>query len=416
MACRTRLGSFHVTMDKQGATQYAQVTYPVRYGRYAEIETEEHVFQYSLNGEIKYIQGRGGNWPDRDGWLKRTIADDWVYYASDGGYGRVFSLMGEHYLPCFSYPTNSIFPRRTGRERMLSEALSALAQLQAEVRRLEPGRIQPHLKAFLRSVVDSDASALAERGRHLHSLLGGHVSVLPPDTRHVDYNAIPMVVADGCLFDCSFCRVKSGKSFRIRSDGGIEHQIEGLRTLLAADLVNYNALFLGQHDALNAGEEILEFAARKAFERLELDRSLISGRHLFLFGSVDSMVRAGDCLFAMLDRLPAYTWINIGLESFDQGTLDMLGKPIQADAVRQAFVRMQDVNRRYSNVEVSANVVLGCHLPQRHEESLIEHARQGLDQYYGKGALYLSPMDGPERGKQIRSRFRAIKNATRLPT
>ena len=392
------------------------MTYPVRHGRYAEIETQEYVFQFNLNGEIKHIQGRVGTWTDRDGWLKRTIADDWVYYAADGGYGQVYSLLGEHYLPCFTYPTTSIFARKAGRERLLSEARSALAALQSEVGRVAPTTSPPRLRAFLESVADGDASALAQRGRRLHSLIGGRVSVLPPDTRHVDYNVIPVVVADGCLYDCSFCRVRSGQRFRLRSDGEIARQIDGLSGLLAADLVNYNAVFLGQHDALEAGEEILEFSARRAFEGLELDRSLISRRHLFLFGSVDSVLRAGDSLFARLDRLPSYTWINIGLESFDQSTLDMLGKPVEAGAVMQALAGMQDVNRRYSSSEMTANLVLGCDLPPTHEESLVEHTGCRLDRYYGKGALYLSPMDGPKRGRQIRRRLRAIKTASRLPT
>lgn len=225
-----------------------------------------------------------------------------------------------------------------------------------------------------------------------------------------------MVVADGCLYDCRFCRVKSGRGFQLRSREEITRQIEGLRGLLGADLVNYNAVFLGQHDALHAGEEIVEFAARTALEGLELERSLMRDRNLFLFGSVDSMAQTTDSLFAVLDDLPFYTWINIGLESFDQTTLTELGKPVEVAGVRQAFARMQEVNGRYSKVEISANLVLGCDLPATHEESLVEHAARGLDRPYGKAAMYLSPMDGPERGKEIRRRFRAIKNASRLPT
>ena len=410
-----RLEDLQVTLNKQGAGQYTRVTYPVRYGCYAEIETEDYIFQFDLNGEVKYIRGPHDNWPDPNEWLKRTIANDWVYYASGGSYNRIFSLLGEYYLPCFSYPTNTIFRQEPFQKSLLPNALDALSRLQSKIREIVQTVNEPGLKAFLERIADNDTPTLALRREQFYSLLGGQISVLPPDARHVDYNVIPVIVADGCLYNCGFCRVKSGQSFRLRSDRQIASQVEGLTAFLGRERANFNAVFLGQHDGLHAGEEVIEFAARKACEGLELDRSNLRGRYLFLFGSVDSAMRASEALFSMLNRLPYYTYINIGLESFDQDSLTLLEKPVRASAVEEAFARMQAINRRYPNIEMTANFILGCDLPSGHEASIVEQTWDRLDRYYGKGGLYFSPLYGRVKRRQLKNQFYRIKNSSRLP-
>ena len=347
--------------------------------------------------------------------MKRTIANDWIYYASGGSYNRIFSLLGEYYLPCFSYPTNTIFRQEAFQEDILPNALDALSRLQRKIRRIGPTVNEPRLKTFFARIVDNDTPALALRRQQFYSLLGGQISVLPPDARHVDYNVIPIIVADGCLYNCGFCQVKSGQSFRLRSDRQIANQIEGLTAFLGRERANFNAVFLGQHDGLHAGEEAIEFAARKACEELELDRSNLRGCYLFLFGSVDSVIGARETLFSMLNRLPYYTYINIGLESFDRDTLTLLKKPVRVRAVEEAFARMQAVNRRYPNIEMTANLVLGCDLPSGHEASIIEQSRDRLDRYYSKGALYFSPLYGQIKRRQMKDKFYRIKNSSRLP-
>lgn len=407
---------FQITVDKQGATRYARVTYPLRYGCYSEIRTDDYIFQFDLNGRIKYIQGRRDDWPDRNEWLKRTISDDWVYYASGGGYNRIYSFIGEYYLPCFSYSTNTVFRQVAFRNRLLPDALAAFAKLRKAMNDIAPRISEPRLKAFFDRVAGKNPAAYASRRQQFYSLLGGPISVLPPDTRHVDYNVIPVILADGCLYDCGFCRVKSGRKFRLRDDGQILNQINGLRDFFDLDLANYNAVFLGQHDALFAGEEAIEFAARKAYEGFQLDRSNLNGRFLFLFGSVDSMLRARETLFSTINSLPYYTYINIGLESFDQTTLTALKKPIRASAVKETFARMQKLNRKYDNIEITANFVLGRDLPSGHEDSIIESTRNSLERYYSKGTLYLSPLDGLAGRKQLKKKFLSIKTSIPLST
>ena len=410
------LDDLQVTLDQLGATRYVKVTYPITYGRYSQIRTKRHQFRFDLNGEVRYVQGRHGHWPDEGEWLERTIGGDWVYYATDVEYRRIFSLLGEYYCPCFTYPTNTLFQQASIPTDHLEEVLAALTTLRERLRHLAPTVSSPQLRSFLNSVTARDARTHAPDTNPLYALLGGPVPVLPPDTRHVDYDVIPAVLADGCLYNCGFCSVKTGHRFRRRTEGEIESQIEGLRAFFGPELVNRNAVFLGQHDALFAGEEAIEFAARRIYEELQLERSVLSGRYLFLFGSVDSVLGAGESLFSMLDRLPYYTCINVGLESFDQDTLDALGKPVDVGTVDAAFARMEDVNRRYSNVEMTANLVLSRDLSLRHDEAIVERGRSVSDRFYSKGALYLSPLDNPVGKREMRERFLRIKRRTRLPT
>ena len=118
-----RLGDLEITVDKKGARRFSKVSYPIRYGRFSEIKTPEYIFQFNLNGEIKFIRGRTRNWPHPAEWLKRTDANDWVYY-SVGGYNGIFYLIGEYYLPCLPYPTNSIWQHNPFTNSEIQKALA----------------------------------------------------------------------------------------------------------------------------------------------------------------------------------------------------------------------------------------------------------------------------------------------------
>ena len=67
-----KLKNLEIAVDKQRADRHAKVTYPIRYGRFCEIRTPEYLFQFNLNGEVKYIRGLSRNWPHPAEWLKRT--------------------------------------------------------------------------------------------------------------------------------------------------------------------------------------------------------------------------------------------------------------------------------------------------------------------------------------------------------
>jgi len=409
-----------IILNKQGSREFAKASYPIRYGRFAEIKTPDYIFQFNLNGEVKYIQGRRESWPHPAEWLKRTVANDWVYYSA-GTYSEVYDYFGEYYVPCLSYPSNSIMGGNPFDDNAVRSALQAWEELLTEMRALPLGTISEGLKDFLILATGNDTKALQLRSKAFHNLVGGWLSVLPPDTRHVDYEVIPIIVADGCLYNCGFCRVKTGEDFSPRTQKNVFDQINKLKDFYGQDLSNYNAIFLGQHDALGASPELLEFAAKKAYELFEFDRSNLKGAHLFLFGSVDSLLSSEDSLFELLNDLPFLTYINIGLESADPATLAMLKKPITIEIVTKAFARMLEVNRRYEKIEVTANFLLGSNLPQGHLPGSLDVIRKGVGRFYSKGAIYFSPLinGGAMKGETRRTmlkRFGEIKSLSLLPT
>jgi hypothetical protein len=409
-----------IILDKTGSVEFGKVSYPIRYGRFSEIKTRDYTFQCNLNGEIKYIQGRGEGWPHPAEWLKRTVGNDWVYYSA-GEYGRAYDCFGEYYLPCLSYPTNSIMGGNPFNDGGVGSALEAWEKARIELKGLRARSLPQGLEDFLSLVIEYDAKRLQVRAHVLHKLIGGPITVLPPDTRHVDYEIIPVIIADGCLYNCAFCRVKTGDDFALRDKKSIVDQIKRLKAFYSHDLRNYNAVFLGQHDALNAGEDLIEFAASKAYEILGLNQSHMNGAYLYLFGSVDSLLKARDGLFEMLHELPFRTYVNLGLESADQETLTALGKPIASEMIGEAFARMLELNRQYERIEVTANFLLGSNLPQGHLPNSLNVIRNQLNCFYSKGAIYFSPLvNGTSMSREtrrtMRRRFGEIKSLSLLPT
>ncbi len=43
-------GGLIITSNIKGAHYYSKASYPVRYGRYSQIETPDYIFQFNLNG------------------------------------------------------------------------------------------------------------------------------------------------------------------------------------------------------------------------------------------------------------------------------------------------------------------------------------------------------------------------------
>ena len=52
-----RLNNLDITLEREGVKRFTKASYPIRYGRFCEIETQKYLFQFNLNGEIKYIRG-----------------------------------------------------------------------------------------------------------------------------------------------------------------------------------------------------------------------------------------------------------------------------------------------------------------------------------------------------------------------
>ncbi len=409
-----------ITPDKKGSREFYKVSFPFRYGRFSEIKSPGFIFQFNLSGEIKFIQGIGQNWPHPAEWLKRTAGNDWIYYSA-GNYRDIYDYFGEYYFPYFSYPSNSIMDGNPFNDQSVHSAMKSWPLLQDKIKKLIPRTKPKRLKDLLTRITEKDQEALRRRSDQLHRLIGGQVTVLPPDTRHVDYEVIPIIVADGCLYHCGFCQVKTGQDFSPRPSKNIIGQIKNLKQFYGQDLYNYNAIFLGQHDALSAGKELLMLAATNAYESFEFERSYLKGPSLFLFGSVDSMVHVEEKLFESLSALPFSTYLNIGLESNDSNTLKVLKKPVSVEKVREAFDRILEINRRYEKIEVTANFVFGRDLPSGHLPSLLELTRHKLNSSCNKGAAYLSPLmeermrDQESKRKLLRG-FLKLKTQSRLPT
>jgi radical SAM superfamily enzyme YgiQ (UPF0313 family) len=224
------------------------------------------------------------------------------------------------------------------------------------------------------------------------------------------------MIADGCLYHCKFCCVKSAQQFQARSKTNILEQIRQLKIFYGRNLENYNALFLGNHDALAAGEELICMAASESIKAFGFGTSTSKTPRLFMFGSVDSLLRSGNGLFEKLDCLPFYTYINIGFESVDAPTLAFIHKPLDTSKVRDAFQKMLKINSTYPNIEITANFLLGEQLSPDHYQSLSELLRNASVPPRGKGSVYLSPLKDSPKKRELLPKFFEIKKQSRLPS
>ncbi|MCK5163891.1 MAG: radical SAM domain-containing protein, partial [Desulfobacula sp.] len=258
--------------------------------------------------------------------------------------------------------------------------------------------------------------ALQKKAQKLFNISGSRVTVMPPDARHVDYNIIPINISDGCLYKCRFCKVKNKKKFSIRSQQDIDNQINLLKQLYDKDILNFNALFLGEHDALNAPCDLILHTAQTAFDAFEFQASYMKKNFIFMFGSVDSFLNAGKTFFKNLNRLPFLSFINIGIESYDQATLDFLGKPLTCKKVDRAFDKIQTINDTFPNIEITCNFVMDEALSDSHYTTLMTLIREKVNRTKPKGCIYLSPLKFGSPSRQVLYDFYKLKSRSRLPT
>lgn len=405
-----RVKNMAVTIEKQGADNFAKATYPIRVGKYSEIKTPDYEFHFNLTGQIRFIRGLGLNWRHPGELLKRTDGNDWVYYSLGSVGERIVTWLGEYYLPCPAYMTNAVYEYNPFADPIVMGALGAWAQLYANLYEIERDGLAPQVREFFDLIRQSDETSLHERAGKLHSIIGGRNSVLPPDTRQVDYEVIPLTVADGCRYHCKFCCVKSSNRYEPRSKQSVREQIGQLKNFYGPNLGNYKALFLGDHDALGAGDELLLSAAAEALSAFELKTPM-----LFMFASVDSLLEAGGRLFDELNEIFDHTYINLGLESVHGPTLASIGKPLDVAKVNEAFHKMLGINREYENLEVTANFLLGDKLPPGHNEALMELLQSAPESAARKGTVYLSPLMESQNKHELLETFFEIKQQSKLP-
>jgi radical SAM superfamily enzyme YgiQ (UPF0313 family) len=411
---RYQLEELEIIFDCAGRDDWGKFSFPVWYGIPVKMNWREYRYDFNLRGGLKKVSGGPRVWPDPQDVLKRTDGNDLIYYGTHG-YESSYDLIKNYYVPFNGMYGSDLFAENPLEGRPVRQALAGFDKLTIEAGRLAAAAPCDRPREFLQRVAVRNRERLAEEARTLHRIMGANLPVLPPDTIDVDYEVIPLILTEGCTYNCRFCLFKTTGGFRVRSPQNIAAQIRSLKDFYGADLINYNSLMLGQNNALAAGEDLLVSAAEMAYELLNLSASYHRGRpYLFMFGSVDSFLEVDDSLLDRLERLPYRTSINVGMESFDQETLDRLGKPLQAERVREAFRKMQAVNRCRPNIAVSCNFVLGGDLPSRHLEA-IKTVLAAETTARDRGVVYLSPLIGTSRRREILKEFREIKMSSPLP-
>ncbi len=412
------LGDLVVIVNTRGAIAMARGDYPARYGLYGEIRTREFAFHFNPTGEIRYIRGLTRSWPHPWEWLKRTWGNDWVYYTVglNAGMGRVSDWVGESYIPCLSYESNAIREGTPYSDPGTAAGFSAWSQVYGTLCCTSLDGLSEDIREFVNRVIETNNdSTLIAQAEKLHSIFGSRISVLPPDTRHVDYEVIPVNIADGCLYRCTFCSVKSGMHFRPRTETDILKQIDSLKSFFGINTGNFNAVFIGNHDALAAGISLLNFAALKSFDAFGFGQAHKGVPHMFLFGSAGSFLKSDSRVFETLARLPYKTFINLGLESYDGPTLKKLGKPIDKTMVKDSLQKMMDINRSYPNLEISANFLLGTTFSSEHHTSLVSLLGDIPKDPSNKGCIYLSPLIETVHRDKVLPMFYDIKNRCGIP-
>ena len=413
----SQVHNFTICVEKQGPAAIKKASFPLRYGKYSEIKTPEYEFRFNLNGEIKFIRGLSTSWPHPAEQLKRTDGNDWVYYSvgDDSSENGIKSWLGEYYLPCLPYPSNSIWEVNYFENPNIMNAFGAWPQMYANLYGASNAGMHPKAENLIKIILNCDDKVLYERSQKLNAIIGCRVSVLPPDTRHVDYEIIPLMIADGCLYHCNFCCVKSAQQFKTRSETDILEQIRQLRDFYGRNLENYNALFLGNHDALAAGDELICLAASEAYKAFGLSENNSNTPSLFLFGSVDSLLKSKNTLFENLNHLPYYTYINIGFESVDKATLSLIGKPVDRPKVLDAFQKMLHITATFEHIEITGNFLMGSTLSKKHHQSLAELLRNASAPSLGKGAIYLSAVKDSPKKRELLPKLLEIKEQSKLP-
>ena len=77
---------------------------------------------------------------------------------------------------------------------------------------------------------------------------------------------------------------------------------------------------------------------------------------------------------------------------------------------------MQEINKSYENIEVTANFLLGDDLPAGHIPTLAAQIGEaGKRGCAAKGCIYISPLKGSQNTKELLRQFRAIKTKEPYP-
>ncbi len=395
-----------------GEKRYKKVSYPLKTGVYYLIEDKGTKLFFDLNGEIKFIHSRDLDVNPNE-FVKRTKTNDFIFYSSGEYYGGIFDVVGEYYVPCFLYPSNNLWNRDV--TYIINSAKSSWKNLVYTLKSMNLKEVPCDVRKKIENIIRIDERYLHLRAEILKKILNANITVLPPDTRHVDYDVIPIIISKGCLYNCRFCRVKSGDDFCEISKTDIFEQIKNLKKFYGDDIQNYSSIYLGLHDAFNCKFDTIKFAIEMARNIFSIEKSYILDRYIFLFASTRSFLNAKLDIFDYLNSIPnTTTIINIGLESACNEILKFIGKPIDSKEVIESFNKMVHINRSYLNIEITANFLIDMSFSEGHFESMINLIREYVPRPFYKGCVYLSPFKNIERNL-ILKKVMKLKRLSTLP-
>lgn len=400
-------------LNQKGLNQYAKLSYPARFGRYHELRLQDCIYHLSLDGFPKFLQGTQETWPHPSEWIKLTRAGDWVYYSAMG-YHDLYDLCGEYYYPFLPYGSNPLFDNNPLNSQAVQKLLADhdLRCREAALLAQNGRELTDEERKILLLFSRWDTNQIRRHADGLHRIIKARIPVLPPDCRHVDYDVIPLVVTEGCLANCGFCCIKTSGEFRERSREEVMEQLIGLKGHLGPEMANYAGIFLGQHDALGAGIEPGLNAMEQALDVLQPGR-FIKPLTFFLFASVPSLMQLKDHDLTRLAKTQAKVFINVGIESFDQETLNILRKPVSAEENLQAFARILRINRTRGDLNISVNLVSGNSVGAGHIPAIINMLSRinGFDPYT---TIYLSPLIGDFNRKKFLAELNLLKSIRKI--
>ncbi|MEF3168947.1 MAG: radical SAM protein [Deltaproteobacteria bacterium] len=381
---------------------YEPVSYISFSGYYHEVFHRPITFITDLNGALKWVYIEESDFIVEAGILfKRTQGGKWIFYDSSL-YSECFDLTGIHYLPVsmdFSY--GGIQSERD--KNRLKQALSLWDKLLAS-----HYAQNPHVFFF-------DNRGLLRRDLQLRRILKGTIPVIPPEAVFVDYDVIPVLLSHGCLSNCSFCCVKTGGEPTFRPISEVKMQIRAIKEWIGQDGKNYSTVFFGQNDALSVDTNLLEEAAYSVFKAFSLKNAYIRPTRLMMFGSPISLLEKKLTDFSRLDSLPFdKVHINVGIESLDDKTLNVIGRPFGSEVNQKAIRQIHEIHESTQKIEVSINFLIGPNLPQCHFASLSHHLQNFP--FMGKGCVFVSPLFGEYKGiGQVKRDVFYLKALSKVP-
>jgi len=382
-----------ITTYRRGRMNFSPVSYPTFEGIKHQVEYRGYRFIFDLTGHIKWILNNNATWPDPSARIKRSIANEWMLYLTYG-YEDVYALTGVYYIPIrekLDYiPVLLDSPFKSD---WFKSSLDCLYELIAKLCDYKCDKSNDSHTVISKILKLNKEKELNKQANIFHSILKGTVPILPPDTIGVDYNVIPLLISDGCLYNCKFCCLKTGNDWRQRSWKEIIAQIDGVRGFLEEDIINYPGIFLGQNDALSSKPDVILDTANLAFNRL-INKSIFKEKFLYLFGSTTSLLNTPNWCFKELSKIGyKRVYINCGLESFEQGTLDKIGKPVSINEICEAYKLAMQINRDISSIEISFNFLISKDFSDAHLNILSEKISSPTFKL-PKGTIYISPMIG----------------------